>query len=57
MRLDNIVDWTFAGFETQLYGEAEWPLLYWHMVQILGQQVQTMETLLRLLQAREGMCI
>lgn len=53
MRLDNIVDWTFAGFETQLYGEAEWPLLYWHMVQILGQQVQTMETLLRLLQARE----
>ncbi|KAG8764246.1 hypothetical protein FRC11_011262 [Ceratobasidium sp. 423] len=50
MRLENVIDLMFAGFETRLYGEAEWPLLYWHLARILTQQVQTMETLLRLLQ-------
>ncbi|KAB5595202.1 N-alpha-acetyltransferase 35 [Ceratobasidium theobromae] len=54
LRLDNVVDWTFAGFETLLYAESEWPMLYWHLVKVLGQQVQTMETLLRLLQASQG---
>ncbi|CAE6434464.1 unnamed protein product [Rhizoctonia solani] len=51
IKLENIIDLTFAGFETQLYGEAEWPLLYWHLTRVLTQQVQNLETLLRLIQA------
>ncbi|GAB1517095.1 hypothetical protein RhiTH_000138 [Rhizoctonia solani] len=51
IKLENIIDLTFAGFETELYGEAEWPLLYWHLSRVLTQQVQTLETLLRLIQA------
>ncbi|KAH7340129.1 Mak10 subunit, NatC N-terminal acetyltransferase-domain-containing protein [Rhizoctonia solani] len=53
IKLDNVIDLMFAGFETQLYGEAEWPLLYWHLARVLTQQVQTLETLLRLLQEDE----
>ncbi|KAF8758728.1 Mak10 subunit, NatC N(alpha)-terminal acetyltransferase [Rhizoctonia solani] len=51
IKLENIIDLTFAGFETELYGEAEWPLLYWHLSRVLTQQVQTLETLLRLIEA------
>ncbi|CUA72156.1 hypothetical protein RSOLAG22IIIB_00819 [Rhizoctonia solani] len=50
VKLEHIIDIMFSGFETQLYGEAEWPLLYWHLARVLAQQVQTLETLLRLLQ-------
>ncbi|CAE7104700.1 unnamed protein product [Rhizoctonia solani] len=53
VKLESVIDLTFAGFETQLYGEDEWPLLYWHLSRVLTQQVQTMETLLRLLQEDE----
>ncbi|CAE6429463.1 unnamed protein product [Rhizoctonia solani] len=53
VKLDNVIDLMFAGFETQLYGEPEWPLLYWHLARVLTQQVQTLETLLRLLQEDE----
>ncbi|QRW26851.1 Mak10 subunit, NatC N(alpha)-terminal acetyltransferase [Rhizoctonia solani] len=38
IKLENIIDLTFAGFETELYGEAEWPLLYWHLSRVLTQQ-------------------
>ncbi|KDN40646.1 hypothetical protein RSAG8_07975, partial [Rhizoctonia solani AG-8 WAC10335] len=52
--LDNVIDLMFAGFETQLYGEAEWPLLYWHLARVLTQQVHSIgKTLLRLLQEDE----
>ncbi|KAG8688818.1 hypothetical protein FRC09_012718, partial [Ceratobasidium sp. 395] len=49
LRLSNVVDLIFAGFETNLYAQAEWPLMYWHLTRILGLQVQTMELLSRLL--------
>ncbi|KAG8684924.1 hypothetical protein FRC08_013414 [Ceratobasidium sp. 394] len=54
LRLTNIVDLTFAGFETNIYAQGEWPLMYWHMTRVFGLQVQTMETLLRLLQEDVG---
>ncbi|KAL5636231.1 hypothetical protein ACGC1H_004897 [Rhizoctonia solani] len=53
VKLENVIDIMFTGFETQLYGEAEWPVLYWHLARVLTQQVQTLETLLRLLQEDE----
>ncbi|KAG8753041.1 hypothetical protein FRC12_011688 [Ceratobasidium sp. 428] len=49
LRLSNVVDLIFAGFETNLYAQAEWPLMYWHLTRVLGLQVQTMELLSRLL--------
>ncbi|KAG8748800.1 hypothetical protein FRC12_013772 [Ceratobasidium sp. 428] len=49
LRLSNVVDLIFAGFETNLCAQAEWPLMYWHLTRILGLQVQTMELLSRLL--------
>ncbi|CAE6479222.1 unnamed protein product [Rhizoctonia solani] len=53
VKLENLIEVMFTGFETQLYGEAEWPSLYWHLARVLAQQVQTMETLLRLFQEDE----
>ncbi|KAF8602722.1 Mak10-domain-containing protein [Ceratobasidium sp. AG-I] len=50
LRLANIVELTFAGFETNLYARSEWPLIYWHMSRVLAQQIQNMTTLSRLLQ-------
>lgn len=50
LRLANVVELTFAGFETDLYEQREWPLIYWHMSRVLAQQIQTMKTLFRLLQ-------
>ncbi|KAG9126713.1 hypothetical protein FRC07_002256 [Ceratobasidium sp. 392] len=54
LRLSNVADLMFAGFETNLYSQVEWPLMYWHLTRIQGLQVQTMEVLLRLLQESTG---
>ncbi|QRV86808.1 Mak10 subunit, NatC N(alpha)-terminal acetyltransferase [Ceratobasidium sp. AG-Ba] len=54
LRLVNLAELMFAGFETSLYARGEWPIMYWQLARVLNLQIQTMEMVSRLLHEEAG---
>lgn len=40
-----LVEYTLAGWELELYSPSEWPFLYWYAVGLLENQLSTVEEL------------
>lgn len=48
LRLTIIIEYTFSGFDLDLYNPSEYPFLYWHLTVILSEQTETLHRLLEM---------